>query len=211
MAPHGRDPPNAKMPRRSPEGTERMRREVGLIVLGAALTEVSRRLARRTSVSRAEEDVFRAANGASDRIRMPVRAVMQAGTLVTVPLAAGAALALGRRDLAERMALGGAAAWFLARRLKPLAGRQRPDLVLEGVRIREGIEGNLGWLSGHAAVSTTLACLVAPEVPGPVRAVLAGIVATTGFGRMYVGAHLPLDIVGGVGLGMIVSGICRGR
>ena len=188
-----------------------LRREVGLIVVGAALTEVSRRLARRTRVSRVEGDVFRAANGASDRIRMPVRLVMQAGTLVTVPLAAGAALALGRRDLAGRLALGGAATWFLARRLKPLAGRQRPDLILEGVRIREGIEGNLGWLSGHAAVSTTLALLVAPEVPGPVRVVLGGIVATTGFGRMYVGAHLPLDIVGGVGLGMIVSGICRGR
>jgi membrane-associated phospholipid phosphatase len=186
-------------------------RDIGRIVVGAALFEVSRRLARRPKVGLVEEDVFRAANGASDRIRMPVRAVMQAGTLATVPLAAGAALALGRRDLAERLALGGAAAWFLARRVKPLAGRERPDLVLEDVRIREGIEGDLGWVSGHAAVSTTLASLVASEVTGPIRLVLGGVVATTGFGRMYVGAHLPLDIVGGVGLGMMVSGICRGR
>jgi membrane-associated phospholipid phosphatase len=27
----------------------------------------------------------------------------------------------------------------------------------------------------------------------------------TGFGRMYVGAHLPHDLVGGLGLGMMIS------
>ena len=186
-------------------------RDIGSIAVGAALFEISRRLARRPQVGRLEEDVFRAANGASDRLRVPVRAVMQAGTFVTVPLAAGMALALGRRDLAGRLVIGGTAAWFLARRVKPLGGRPRPGLVLEQVRIREGIEGNLGWVSGHAAVSTTLAAIVAPETTRSGRLILAGIVATTGFGRMYVGAHLPLDIVGGVGLGMIVSGICRGR
>jgi undecaprenyl-diphosphatase len=186
-------------------------RGIGSIVVGAALLEASRRLARRPEVGRVEEDVFRAANGASDRLRVPVRAIMQAGTFVTVPLAAGAALALGRRDLAERLAIGGTTAWFLARRVKPLAGRPRPALVLDQVRIREGIEGNLGWVSGHAAVSTTLAAIVAPETTRPVRLVLAGIVTITGFGRMYVGAHLPLDIVGGVGVGLIVSGICRAR
>ncbi|HEU4354693.1 MAG TPA: phosphatase PAP2 family protein [Actinomycetota bacterium] len=184
-------------------------RDIGQIAVGAALFEVSRRLARRPQVGRLEEDVFRAANGASDRLRVPVRGVMQAGTFVTVPLAAGAALAIGRRGLAERLAIAGTAAWFLARLVKPLAGRPRPALVLEGVRIRERIEGNLGWVSGHAAVSTTLAALIAPETRRPVRLVLAGIVATTGFGRMYVGAHLPLDIVGGVGVGLIVSGISR--
>jgi undecaprenyl-diphosphatase len=184
---------------------------MGSIAVGAALFEISRRLARRTRVGPVEEAVFRAANDASDRIRVPVRTVMQAGTFVTVPLAAGAALALGRRSLAARLAVGGAGAWFLARRVKPLAGRARPGFVLADVRIREGIEGNLGWVSGHAAVSTTLAVLVAPHVTAPVRLILGAVVATTGFGRMYVGAHLPLDIVGGAGLGLIVSGICRGR
>jgi membrane-associated phospholipid phosphatase len=32
---------------------------------------------------------------------------------------------------------------------------------------------------------------------------------TTAFGRMFVGAHLPLDLVGGAGLGMMVSAIAR--
>ena len=38
------------------------------------------------------------------------------------------------------------------------------------------------------------------------RRPLAAVVATTAFGRMYVGAHLPLDLVGGAGLGLIVAG-----
>ncbi|HET9724234.1 MAG TPA: phosphatase PAP2 family protein [Actinomycetota bacterium] len=185
-------------------------RDVAPIAVGMLFLECSRRLAHRPSVSPVEEEVFRAANGASDRIRIPVRAVMQAGTFATVPLAAGGALVLGRRDLAWRLAIGGTGAWLLARLVKPLGGRPRPGRLLEDVRIREGIEGNLGWVSGHATVSTTLAALVAPHVSGPARLALGGIVATTGFGRMYVGAHLPLDIVGGIGLGLIVSGICRG-
>jgi membrane-associated phospholipid phosphatase len=39
--------------------------------------------------------------------------------------------------------------------------------------------------------------------------VLAGVVATTAFGRMYVGAHLPLDLVGGAGLGMMIAAAVR--
>jgi membrane-associated phospholipid phosphatase len=37
--------------------------------------------------------------------------------------------------------------------------------------------------------------------------VLVAVVATTAFGRMYVGAHLPLDLVGGAGFGLVVSAI----
>ncbi len=138
---------------------------------------------------------------------MPVRAVMQAGTFATVPVAAGVALLAGRRRFAGRLLLGGTAAWLGAKALKPLGGRERPAGVVEGVRIREGIEGDLGWVSGHAAVATTLAMIAAEELPAWSGPILAGVVAATGFGRIYVGAHLPHDVVGGVGLGMVISAL----
>jgi len=157
-----------------------------------------------------EVRLFRLANDADDRIRIPVRAVMQAGTFITVPVAAAVAALAGRRPLALRILASGTAAWIGAKAIKPLGGRDRPAGVLGDVHLREGIEGDLGWVSGHTAVATTLALVLGDELPAPVRPVLAAIVAATGFGRMYVGAHLPHDLVGGAGLGSVIAGLTPG-
>ena len=103
------------------------------------------------------ERIFRSVNGASDRLRVPVRAVMQAGTFATVPAASAVALLMGRRRLAASLLVSGTVAWLGAKAAKPLAGRARPETVLGDVRVREGITGDLGWVSGHMAVATTLA------------------------------------------------------
>jgi undecaprenyl-diphosphatase len=152
-----------------------------------------------------EERLFRAANDAPEVIRPPVRAVMQAGTFGTVPVVAGIAALARRRRLARSLLLGGTAAWFGAKLAKPYGGRPRPAALLDGVVIREPIAGDLGWISGHTAVATVLALTAADELPRAARPVLGGVVAMTGFGRMYVGAHLPHDLVGGLGLGMMIS------
>jgi undecaprenyl-diphosphatase len=52
-------------------------------------------------------------------------------------------------------------------------------------------------------VAFALATVVAPLLPGGWRwlpFVLATVVA---FARIYYGAHLPLDVIGGAGLGLI--------
>jgi undecaprenyl-diphosphatase len=184
-------------------------RSFALFAAGVALFEGSRILARRRGITPLEERVFRAANEAPDEIVVPTRAIMQAGTFVTVPVASALAVLSGRRRLAVGLAVGGTTAWLLAKAAKPLGGRPRPGGVLEDVRTREGIEGDLGWVSGHAATSTTLALTAWPWVPSRTRPVLLGVVCATGFGRMYVGAHLPLDLVGGAGLGMMIAAVVR--
>ena len=156
-----------------------------------------------------EERIFRAANGVSDSIVVPARALMQAGTFGSVPAAAVVALLARRRRLAAGLAVGGTAAWLLAKAAKPLGGRARPQGVLPDVRIREKIAGDLGWPSGHTAVATTLALVAAPDLSAWARPVLAGAVLSTGFGRMYVGAHLPLDLAAGAGLGMMIASVVR--
>ena len=63
--------------------------------------------------------------------------------------------------------------------------------------------------SGHAAVSVTLALVSLPNGrPGGLAGLLtaAGI---TGVARIYVGAHLPLDVAGGWALGALVGGAAR--
>ena len=154
-----------------------------------------------------EERVFRGVNGASDRLRLPVRAIMQAGTFATVPVVSAVALVAGRRRLAVSLLASGTVAWLGAKAAKPLAGRARPDAVLDDVRVREEITGDLGWVSGHMAVATTLACVSGEAVPRWAQPLLLPVAAITGAGRMYVGAHLPHDVVGGAGLGMMISAL----
>ena len=132
---------------------------------------------------------------------------MQAGTFGTVPAVSVLAALAGRRRLAANLTVGGTIAWVGAKLVKSLSGRARPQGVLPDVTIREGIAGDLGWVSGHTAVATTLALVATEELPRTARPVLAGIVCTVAFGRMYVGAHLPHDIVGGAGLGMMISAV----
>jgi membrane-associated phospholipid phosphatase len=183
-------------------GRRAVRVIVGTALVGGSLIEV-----RKPGTARWEEAVFRAANGAPDAWRVPVRALMQAGTLGTVPAAAVLAGLTGRRSLAVRLLGGGVLAWFGAKAVKPIGGRQRPEQVLGGIRIREKIAGDLGWVSGHATVVTTMALVAADEVPRRAVPLLAGLVAATCFGRMYVGAHLPHDLLGGAGLGLIIAGL----
>jgi len=182
-------------------------RRVARFGVGTALLLASLAEARRDRLADYEEQAFRLANDATDRIRVPVRSVMQAGTFVTVPAVSALALLVRRPRLAAALAIGGTLAWLAAKLIKPVGGRDRPNGVLDDVALRERIEGDLGWPSGHTVVATTLAFVAAPELPRPARPLLAGIVATVGFGRMYVGAHLPHDIVGGAGLGMMISAV----
>jgi membrane-associated phospholipid phosphatase len=185
----------------------RLARRAARLGLGLTLFLASRTEAKLEIVPPYEERLFRVANDAPEMIRAPVRAVMQAGTLGTVPVVAGLAALAGRRRLARSLLVGGIAAWVAAKLAKPYGGRPRPAALLRDVATRETIAGDLGWVSGHTAVATTLAITAADALPDAAGPVLAGVVAVTGFGRMYVGAHLPHDLVGGVGLGMMIASV----
>ena len=184
-------------------------RDVGLFLAGAALFGASLVLARRPGIDPVEEEIFRAANDAPDAITVPVRSVMQMGTFVTVPVVSAVALLAGKPRLAAALGIGGTAAWVLAKQAKVLGGRPRPEGVLMDVRTREKIDGDLGWLSGHTAVATSIAATAWVGGPRWLRPFLVAGAATTAYGRMFVGAHLPLDLVGGSGLGMMVSAVAR--
>jgi membrane-associated phospholipid phosphatase len=56
---------------------------------------------------------------------------------------------------------------------------------------------------------TALALVAAPWLPRWGRWALLAAVAVVFLARMYVGAHLPLDMVGGAGLGLAVGAAVR--
>ncbi len=63
----------------------------------------------------------------------------------------------------------------------------------------------------HAGVSTVLVLALAGAVPGRAWALTCGLPAAVGLARVYVGAHLPLDVLGGWSLGIAIDGALRLR
>jgi membrane-associated phospholipid phosphatase len=97
-------------------------------------------------------------------------------------------------------------AWVGAKVVKGVIDRGRPADLLEGVHVREaGLHGH-GYVSGHTAIAFAVATVVTPLLPGRWRLVPFAVACLVGFARIYYGAHLPLDVVGGAGIG-ILSGL----
>lgn len=131
----------------------------------------------------------------------PLRIVMQVGSLAAVPVAVGAALAARRPRMARDLALAAPGAWFAAKLVKAVVGRGRPGSLLADVIHHGHIDTGLGFPSGHAAVAGALAGAVGPYLGRTGRRVAWGVVLLVALGRLYVGAHLPADVVGGAALG----------
>jgi membrane-associated phospholipid phosphatase len=110
------------------------------------------------------------------------------------------------RRAALGIALAGTLGWFVARWAKVLIHRGRPQDLLPDVRFfeLESFSG-YGFPSGHATFSAACAAFLYYQLPRPHRRWLLVVILLIGISRMYLGAHLPLDIVGGWALGAVIG------
>ena len=172
------------------------------LTAGIVFCETARR-ARTGSVGDLEARVFRRCNGAPNSAHLPVWAVMQSGSLATVFVAGGVLARSGRVRAAAAAVVAGTAAWGAVKLVKPIVGRGRPSHVLDDVDVRGHAQTGLGYPSGHVAVAATLGAIVAPVTTPVGWATSIAVGGVVGGTRMYVGAHLPLDVVGGIAIGVL--------
>jgi undecaprenyl-diphosphatase len=180
--------------------------------LASSAVVVTAASAENTRVSETEEQVFRLVNELPEGIYWPVWLVMQLGALGAVPLAAAVAWRAGDRPLATRLLVGGSATWALSKVVKRHVGRPRPGVLLTGTHQRGAAASGFGYLSGHAGVAVALGAAVLRCAGPRGRFLILTAVPLVGAARMYVGAHLPLDVVGGAALGLAVEaavGFCQ--
>ncbi len=172
------------------------------LLLGAGTLVVTALAVRCDGVAPGETRAFEALNDLPDRWAGPVWVVMQAGNLLAAPVAAAAAGAAGRRDTARRLLASGTLTWVLSKAVKGAVRRPRPTSLVAGARRRGRAQTGSGFVSGHAAVAASLCAAGLPELPPAYRAAAVTTAVMVGAARVYVAAHLPLDVVGGAALGI---------
>jgi membrane-associated phospholipid phosphatase len=192
-----------------PAGLTRGRSDVLLLLVGSGVLVLAALPVDAGSVSEAEAAVFRVLNATTVLPFAVVWVVMQLGNVVVVPVSAGVAAALRRWWLAGELLIAGLGAYVLAKVVKGLVTRGRPDAVLDDVVLRGAAAVGRGFVSGHAATLAALAAVAWPWLGRRGRVAVAVLVTVVCLTRVYVGAHLPLDVLGGAGLGLAVAGLVR--
>jgi undecaprenyl-diphosphatase len=158
---------------------------------------------RSDSVGTVETNVFRLINDfpLPSWLYPVVWLVMQFGNIGSVPATAFAAGTARRWHLAVDFAVAGGTIYLLAKVVKMLVERGRPQTLLDSVHILGEPARGLGYVSGHSAVAIALATVAAPYLGRRTRRLVWAAAISVCVFRVYVGAHLPLDVVGGIALG----------
>jgi membrane-associated phospholipid phosphatase len=194
---------------RAPDGRTYQRRRADALVATAGLgivivcgVIVANRLGAGTEVA-----VFRRINHWPAWLYPPMWTVQLSGVIGALPLVAAAAALLRRLRLAAALAAATVLKVSLEAVAKMLVQRNRPaetlpDVILRGKAAAHG----LSFPSGHAMAIFAITVLVSPYFRGWWKVLPWALAAAVCLSRVYLGAHFPLDVIAGAGLGTFIGG-----
>ena len=194
----------------APDGRTYRRRRADAVVAAAGLGIVvvcGVLVANRTLVG-TDVAVFRRINHWPGWLYPPMWTVQLSGVIGALPLVAAAALLLRRLRLAVALAAAALLKPLLEAVAKMFVQRGRPaetlpDVILRGNSAAQG----LSFPSGHAMVIFAITALVAPYFKGWWKVLPWALAAAVCLSRVYLGAHFPLDVIAGAGLGLFFGGV----
>ena len=186
------------------------------VALGVAV--VAGVVASSGTVAEWEASIFHAINDLPDWLYRPMWVFQLAG-LLFVPLVVAIGAAIFRRWwLAAALIVFVPLKLFVEKAVvKQLVERERPGTTICGApddfdptcgnfRGDVPLEG-LSFVSGHAIIAWGVAVLLWPVLPGRWKLVPVAIAILNAIARVYLGAHNPLDVVGGGAIGIAIGAV----
>jgi len=153
--------------------------------------------------SAAEIAIFRWFNDLPSGLAPIMRLATEAGNLPHSFLVwLTAALVIGGRLGGMQILVGGVGAAVLGRLAKDAISRGRPEDLLSQLHLYAGNSDGYGFPSGHSTFVAVCVTILIFHVKPSFRPLLIALAIIVGISRLYLGAHLPLDVIGGWALGI---------
>jgi membrane-associated phospholipid phosphatase len=137
-----------------------------------------------------------------------------------VPLAVVAVLLLGwimvtarggrRWEVVRALVVGVVVAELVTQVLKRLADQTRPTASIPGLDVHGYPKDPFGnaYPSAHTSVAVALVAATWPWLTPAQRVVGVVVAALVALNRLYIGAHWPVDVLGGAAIGLLAGSLC---
>jgi membrane-associated phospholipid phosphatase len=185
----------------------RVRRDVVVLVASLAAFAVCAVVAADGRVGPVERATFHAVNGLPEWLYQPMVVFQYLGVLAMPLVVATGALAFRRWRLAAALVLVVPLKLALERVVKLLVQRERPGTTVPDAILRGVHPAGLSFVSGHAIITFAIAGLLALVLPRRWGIVAFVLATCNAIARVYLGAHNPLDVVGGAAVGLAIAAV----
>lgn len=160
-------------------------------------------------ISSLETAIFRLFNNLPHSVVSVFVIVTYLGSIFALLAITAALVAIKKHYWAIQVFLAGFLAWAGANAIKVAQIRERPYDLLPNVHLAEAKDLTAGFPSAHTALITAAVLVLFANETRKIYWLLVLAVVLVSISRMVVGVHAPIDIVGGIGVGLMVGSFIK--